>query len=218
MAGVLSKGVRLDFYPVDSQKFITPTRNEEPTNTTLFDWCLNTFDNTSTDISGVEKERWAIGIYNLQEVPELGQSENASSKEQVDVTVLSDSKKQYIDGLEDSNNADSDSLSFKFIYDNDVFNALMDQIDYLKDLATNETTPLMFRVCFPSAGNNGKLYEGDLCAMFKGVPSLSMDSVSVNSPLTFTLKVAIKSEVEFKTLKASVTATSYAMIGKKSST
>lgn len=142
----------------------------------------------------------AIGIYNLQEIPEIGNTAS-SEREKLDVTTLMDKKKAYIDGLEDSSEG-GDALTFKFLYDPKLFNFLKEISTYYNDVGNASSLAekkVYFRITFPSHNTqSGKaIAKGDICAKFAGEMSLSMDSVAVNSPMTFTMSVSLKSGIDF---------------------
>ena len=108
----------------------------------------------------------------LMEVPELG-----GTPEKVDVTVLSDSVKKYIDGVKDYGD-----LQFKFLYDNSSETA---SYRVLKGLEGSET-PTKFQIALPD----------ETKFSFSGFVSVKMDSAAVNAALTFTLSIALQSEIE----------------------
>lgn len=122
----------------------------------------------------------------------------------LDVTTLMDKKKAYIDGLEDSSEG-GDALTFKFLYDPKLFKFLQEISTYYNDTANALSLAekkVYFRITFPShTTQTGKpIANGDICAKFTGEMSLSMDSVAVNSPMTFTMSVSLKSGIEFDTV------------------
>lgn len=124
-------------------------------------------------------------IPGLLEVPDIG-----GTTEKIDVTTLADTSRQYINGIKDYG-----ELTFKFIYDglcckdgsNDVSN-----YQYLYNV-------------FDQSGNEPKQwkieYNGTptrkFSFTFKGYGSLSMDSASVNSALTFTLTITLASDITY---------------------
>lgn len=108
----------------------------------------------------------------LMEVPEMG-----GTPEKVDVTVLSDSVKKYIDGIRDYGD-----LSFKFLYDNTSATA---SYRVLKGLE-GAKEPTKFQVALP----DGTKFS------FSGFVSVKMDSAAVNAALTFTANISLNSDVE----------------------
>ena len=125
-------------------------------------------------------------IPGLLEVPDFG-----GSPEKVDVTTLADANRQYINGIQDYG-----ELTFKFVYDSDVTvgEAKTSNYDYL--LATINTadgtnSPITWKVSYPGIGSKKFGFE------FTGAGSLTMDAMSVNSALTFTLTIAVSSDVEY---------------------
>ena len=108
----------------------------------------------------------------LMEVPGLG-----GDAEKVDVTVLSDSVRKYIDGIKDYGD-----LAFKFLYDNSTATS---SYRVLKGLE-GEADPTKFQVALP----DGTKFS------FSGFVSVKLDSATVNVALTFTATISLNSEVE----------------------
>lgn len=108
----------------------------------------------------------------LMEVPEIG-----GEAEKVDVTVLSDPVKKYIDGVKDYGD-----LAFKFLYDNSGATA---SYRILKGLE-GSASPTKFQVALP----DGTKFS------FSGFVSVKLDSAAVNAALTFTATIALNSDVE----------------------
>lgn len=107
-----------------------------------------------------------VELTDLQEIPELGGTVN-----KVDVTVLKDDARAYINGL-----VDYGDLSFKFLYDKTQFNALNaleDEIEWKVELSDG------------------------LTATFSGEPSVKLDSAGVEAALTYTLSIACSSVITF---------------------
>lgn len=122
----------------------------------------------------------------LIEVPDLG-----GSPEKIDVTTLSDANRQYINGIQDYG-----ELTFKFVYDAGEITigeqTHPSNYDYLISEITKAegtNTPITWKVLYPGVG--GKTFGFE----FKGSGSLTMDAMSVNSALTFTLTIAVSSDV-----------------------
>ena len=108
----------------------------------------------------------------LMEVPEIG-----GEAEKVDVTVLSDPVKKYIDGIKDYGD-----LAFKFLYDN---SGATSSYRILKGLE-GAASPTKFQVSIP---DGTKL-------SFSGFVSVKLDSAAVNAALTFTATIALNSDIE----------------------
>ena len=123
----------------------------------------------------------------LLEVPDFG-----GSPEKVDVTTLSDANRQYIDGIKDYGD-----LTFKFVYDSDVTVgeaskvSNYDYLDAMINTANGTNTPIEWKITYK--GDKGKNFG----FKFNGYGSLTMDAMSVNSALTFTLTIAVSSDVEY---------------------
>ena len=93
------------------------------------------------------------------------------SVDKVDVTSLADASKKYIKGL-----IDYGDLQFKFNYAKDQFKAL--------DALTGSVS---FQVTLPD----------ETTATFSGEPTVSLESASVGAPLTYTMSIALDSEIVF---------------------
>jgi hypothetical protein len=110
-------------------------------------------------------------LTDLLEIPALG-----ATPEKVDVTTLADGNKKYINGL-----IDYGDLAFKFNY-------AKAQFDTLNAI----TAKTYFQVTLPAE-------EGSTAAKatFSGVPSVALEGVGVGAPVTYTLSIAIDSEITF---------------------
>lgn len=106
-------------------------------------------------------------LTNLQEIGELG-----GETDSIEVTTLADSAHVYVGGLKNY----GDSLTFKFLYEREQFLTLQ---------GFNEECA--WRVNFTD----------DLTCDFKGGCSVKLDSVAVNSALTYTLSIKPSSEMEW---------------------
>ena len=93
------------------------------------------------------------------------------SVDKVDVTTLADASKKYIKGL-----IDYGDLQFKFNYAKEQFKAL--------DALTGSVS---FQVTLPD----------ETTATFSGEPTVSLESASVGAPLTYTMSIALDSEIVF---------------------
>lgn len=116
---------------------------------------------------GAENEEFE----NLQEIPEIG-----GTPEKLDVTVLKDTCKKYINGIKDYGD-----LAFKFLYDNSS-----DTADYRVLRAYEESgETVQFKVEFPDGTAFG----------FSGQVSTKINSAGVNAPLTFTATIALSTDI-----------------------
>ena len=127
-------------------------------------------------------------IPGLLEVPDIG-----GTTEKIDVTTLADTSRQYINGIKDYG-----ELTFKFLYDglcckdgaNDVSN-----YQFLYDLFEGKNAggdgPKSWKLQYKSTSTRQFNFT------FKGYGSLSMDSASVNSALTFTLTITLASDIQY---------------------
>jgi hypothetical protein len=107
----------------------------------------------------------------LLEIPEVG-----GEAEKIDVTTLSDTTKKYIPGVKDLGD-----MAFKFLYDNSKATS---NYRVLKGAETAKTI-VDFKLEYPDKTSHA----------FSALVSVKMDSVSVNSPLTFTASFSLQSEV-----------------------
>lgn len=106
-----------------------------------------------------------IALKDLQEIPALG-----GTAESIEITTLEDAAHMYTDGILNY----GDSLAFKFLYEKEQFNTLVN-LD----------------------GSNGwmvTLPDQTTC-MFSGTCSVSLDGVGVNAALTYTLSIKPDSEM-----------------------
>ena len=110
-------------------------------------------------------------ISDLQECPQLG-----GAAEKVEVTVLSDANKRYINGVKDFG-----ELAFKFLYDNSGESS---NYRVIKGLENGEKI-INWQVTFP---------DGTKFA-FTGQVSTQIDSAAVNAALTFTATITLNSEI-----------------------
>lgn len=114
-----------------------------------------------------------VDLTNLQEIPDLG-----GTAESIEITTLADDAHMYMNGIKTY----GDSLDFKFLYEPTQFNtlaALAGDIDW--------------QVSLPD-GVNGAI---DTTCTFKGTASVKIDSVGVNSAMTYTLSVKPTSSMVF---------------------
>ena len=114
-----------------------------------------------------------VDLTNLQEIPDLG-----GTAESIEITTLADDAHMYMNGIKSY----GDSLDFKFLYEPTQFNtlaALAGDIDW--------------KVSLPD-GLNGAI---DTTCTFKGTASVKIDSVGVNTAMTYTLSVKPTSSMVF---------------------
>lgn len=104
-------------------------------------------------------------LTNLQEIPELG-----GTSEAIEITTLADAAHMYTDGILNY----GDSLAFKFLYEQEQFEAL----NGMKSVASWMIT----------------LPDGLTCS-FEGTSSVKLDGVGVNAVLTYTLSVKPRGEM-----------------------
>ena len=116
-------------------------------------------------------------IPNLQSIPQLG-----GDPEKIDVTVLTDTAKRYINGLQDF-----DALEFVFLFDPDVSDGAWST---LSEMSRSDDKD--WRVSIPK--KNGSTTEY-VTFSFTGQPSVKMNEVNVNEALTFTLSIQLSGEM-----------------------
>ena len=114
-----------------------------------------------------------VDLTNLQEIPDLG-----GTAESIEITTLADDAHMYMNGIKSY----GDSLDFKFLYEPTQFNTLA-------ALAGD----IEWKVSLPD-GLNGAI---DTTCTFKGTASVKIDSVGVNSAMTYTLSVKPTSSMVF---------------------
>ena len=106
-----------------------------------------------------------VDLTDLQEIPDLG-----GTVESVEITTLADAAHKYEEGLISY----GDTLSFKFLYAKEQFNAL----DALE-------AECEWKVTLP---------DNSTCT-FRGKGSVKLDGVGVNAALTYTLNIKPASEM-----------------------
>lgn len=116
-----------------------------------------------------------VEVKNLQSVPSLG-----GEVDKVETTCLENSNRTYINGLKDYGD-----MEFGFLY------------------AVNESVASTNYAQFAgSTGINGKLCQFTITTpdgstfVFDGTAQASLDEVGVNEPLTFTVSIALASDIE----------------------
>lgn len=127
-------------------------------------------------------------IPGLLEVPDIG-----GTTEKIDVTTLADTSRQYINGIKDYG-----ELTFKFLYDGLCCKDGADDVSnyqFLYDLFEGRNAggdgPKKWKLQYKSTSTRQFNFT------FDGYGSLSMDSASVNSALTFTLTITLASDIQY---------------------
>lgn len=110
-------------------------------------------------------------ILNLQECPDLG-----GTAEKVDVTVLADGNKKYINGIKDYGD-----LAFKFLYDNSGATSNYRIVRGLEEAGK----VVEWKVTFPD--NTEFAFSGEV--------TTSIDGASVNNAITFTATINLNSDI-----------------------
>lgn len=110
-------------------------------------------------------------ILNLQECPDLG-----GTTEKVDVTVLADGNKKYINGVKDFGD-----LAFKFLYDNSGATSNYRIVRGLEEAGS----VVDWKVTFPD--NTEFAFSGEV--------TTSIDGASVNNAITFTANITLNSDI-----------------------
>ena len=110
-------------------------------------------------------------ILNLQECPDLG-----GTAEKVDVTVLADGNKKYINGVKDFGD-----LAFKFLYDNSGATSSYRIVRGLEEAGK----VVDWKVTFPD--NTEFAFSGEV--------TTSIDGASVNNAITFTANITLNSDI-----------------------
>lgn len=110
-------------------------------------------------------------ILNLQECPDLG-----GTAEKVDVTVLADGNKKYINGVKDFGD-----LAFKFLYDNSGATSNYRIVRGLEEAGN----VVDWKVTFPD--NTEFAFSGEV--------TTSIDGASVNNVITFTANITLNSDI-----------------------
>lgn len=110
-------------------------------------------------------------ISNLQECPDLG-----GTAEKVDVTVLADGNKKYINGVKDFGD-----LAFKFLYDNSGATSNYRVVRGLEEAGN----VVDWKVTFPD--NTEFAFSGEV--------TTSIDGASVNNAITFTANITLNSDI-----------------------
>lgn len=107
----------------------------------------------------------------LQSIPDLG-----ATPDQIDITCMGDTARRYMNGIKDYG-----SLEFGFLFDDTQFatlEGLTGDVDFKVEISATSgaSTP-------------------DATFSFKGQPSVRLNGAGVNEALTYTLSVALKSDI-----------------------
>lgn len=116
-------------------------------------------------------------LYGLYEVPEMG-----SSPEKIEVTNLGDNSKRYVFGVQDFGD-----MEFKFYYntgDSDSGDVIKNSYETLRT-AEKAGTVKQFKIVYPDGSGHS----------FSGYVSVRRDSVAVNGAISFTMALAVTSEI-----------------------
>jgi hypothetical protein len=109
-------------------------------------------------------------LTNLQEIPELGNTER--NREKIDITTLADDEKKETDGLLEPK--EDQELAFKFLYEKEQFTAL--------NRLTEEQS---WKVTLP---------DGAVCT-FDGTCKVKLNGAGVSAALTYTLVIKPTTEM-----------------------
>ena len=110
-------------------------------------------------------------LADLQEIPDIG-----ASIEKVEITTLDDGNRRYIKGIDDYGD-----LEFVFLYKNE---SATDSFPTLEGIAATDDEEL-WQVTLP----DGTTFD------FSGYSEVRINSVGVNEALTFTLSIALNSDI-----------------------
>lgn len=124
----------------------------------------------------------------LQEVGSIAINGAGGSYDQIEVTTLADNKHVYIDGLISDSATGSNEISCKFLYEPTLFKAFKDILDGESNPGEKEAFA-HYVIAIP---------EGGYFEVEAGLSSVNLETVSINSALTFTVGLAVRS-IEMKT-------------------
>lgn len=122
---------------------------------------------------GVKLKKGSTEIPNLRSFPDLG-----SAPERIDVTVLTDSIRKYINGVQDAG-----EMAFTFLFDPEQTNSAWDTLN--TDSAS--TSAISYTLEIPSAGSFA----------FSAIPSVYLNGAEANAALEFTASFALQSAITF---------------------
>lgn len=113
----------------------------------------------------------AVLATGLLQVPPMG-----GEVDQIETTTLSDGIKKYINGLKDAGD-----LSMQFLFDNSSADTPYRAFKTAQEAADT----VEFTITLPDGTEFG----------FAGIPSVTMDEITVNDRITFTARVALQTEI-----------------------
>lgn len=143
----------------------------------------------------VQVNSWTTGLPGLLEMGEISFNGAGGSYDQIEVTNLASTKHEYIDGLVADNDSNKE-ITFKFLYDPVLFNAIKKTMEEEGKAATpgaieaNARTYNVWKVA---------LSDGSYFEISADISSVALSSVTTNDKLTFTMNLAIES-VNFTSL------------------
>lgn len=117
----------------------------------------------------------------LQEIGEIAFNGAGGSYDQIEVTTLADAKHVYTDGLIADDASGSNEISFKFLYDPDLFKVFKNVMDEEGEGESDTHNTWVI-----------KIPEGGTFTITGDIASLKMDTVSTNNALTFTMSIAVR--------------------------
>ena len=110
-------------------------------------------------------------LADLQTIPDIG-----ASIEKVEITTLDDGNRKYIKGIDDYGD-----LEFEFLYKNE---SATDSFPVLEGISATDATEV-WQLTLP----DGTTFD------FSGFSEVRINSVGVNEALTFTLSIALDSDI-----------------------
>lgn len=161
-------------------------------------YCLETPDGTelplssATTVTGLGKL-----VPNLQEIGELTPG-GSSERDKIEITTLADDKHVFTLGLQAESSFDA--ISFKFLYDSAVYQALVtfaeaEQTELGNAIARGDAVDGLgstWHVVIPAG-----VAQKDVFTIV-GTCSVTFDGVGTNSALTMTLNITPTKEIEYK--------------------
>lgn len=118
-----------------------------------------------------------VALDDLQEIPELG-----GDVDKVEVTTLADGARRYINGLKDYGD-----LAFVFLYDNELSTSSYRVLRTLQE--GFEADPTLAATSWEVELPDGTKFQ------FDGFPTVKLNGAGVNAPITFTLNIALNSDM-----------------------
>lgn len=145
--------------------------------------------------SAITSNAWTAGLPGLLEMGEIAFNGAGGSYDQIEVTSLADSKHVYTDGLIADNDS-SKEITFKFLYNPALFNAIKTNMEAEGEAAAPGATEAGARTY-----NVWKvtLADGSAFNISADIASIALDSVTTNDKLTFTMVLAVE-DVDFESM------------------